>query len=396
MVVAALVLVTAFVLAPSAAAVSGQMRVLYVLATWGPTPFSVAETQRVADETDAFFRASSAGRFAMPGAVVDWVTLERAAFDACSATALRFWTPAALLAGYDRVAFVTPSVSRCQFAGEADTSEVLLNGFLTRPLAAHELGHTLGLGHASSFLCEGRNCRVEEYGSLFSTMGGGAGDFNAFEKDQLDWLTSSLRAERNGAFEIGPVEGPTTLPQALVVVTARNEYWFESRSLPTPSFNGTQVQPPGVVAVARPVSAESSLPRENLVLPNPGGGDRYAYGAGESFVEPGAFRLTVAAHSGNASLQFQWTDRTRPTRPRLRATSLRGGRARLEWDAPVERGSGLASYALLVDGRVVRRLDPIAYTSVLRVGRGRHVVGIAATDRAGNRGPAATSRLRLR
>ncbi len=238
MLAAAIAATTAVVAAP-AAAVSGQMRVLYVLATWGPRPFTVAQAQRVADDTDAFFRASSTGRFAMPGTVADWITLDRRIFDSCSATALRLESPPALLAGYDRVAFVTPRVAACTFAGEADPSEVLLNGLLTRPLAAHELGHTLGLGHASSYLCEGRSCRIEEYGSLFSTMGGGSGDFNAYEKRQLEWLTSFVRADRTAAYELGPIEGPTTLPQALVVTTAASEFCFGREAAPLPPSPAT-------------------------------------------------------------------------------------------------------------------------------------------------------------
>jgi hypothetical protein len=92
------------------------MRVLYVLATRGPKPFTVA---------------SSAGRFSTAGSVAE-VTLDRAVLESCSPTELRLDTPASVLTGYDRVAFVTPLVSRCQVAGEADATEVLLNGRLFR------------------------------------------------------------------------------------------------------------------------------------------------------------------------------------------------------------------------------------------------------------------------
>jgi hypothetical protein len=391
----AAVAVAAAVPAAAAGAVAGQMRVLYVLTTWGPQPFTIAETQRVADETDAFFRASSAGRFAMPGAVAE-LTLPRNVVETCSASELRAETPPALLAGYDRVAFVTPLVSRCQFAGEADPTEVYLNGRLFRALAAHELGHTLGLGHASSFLCVASTCRVEEYGGLFSTMGGGMGDFNAYEKNALGWLTAVVRPDRNGTHEIGPVDGPSAAPQALVVTTARSEFWFESRSVPVTPFQPGLPQLPGVVVVAGPAGGDSPYPRHNLVLPNPAGGERYAYLAGESFVEPGVFRVTVDSHAVSATLRFEWLDRTQPGRPRLRVRTQRAARVRLEWDPPVERGSGLESYSLLLDGRVVRTLEPIAYTATVRAGRGLHRVGVAATDRAGNRGPTASVRVRLR
>ena len=156
---------------PAAAAVSGELRVLYVLASWGPTPFSPAEVERVALETDAFFQASSSGRLSLRSSVAGPLELPRSVFDSCDATVLRNAAPPSTFGQADRVVFVTPRVPTCPFAGEANPTEVLLNGQLFMAVAAHELGHTLGLGHASRWDCAGRACAVDEYGERVQRHG---------------------------------------------------------------------------------------------------------------------------------------------------------------------------------------------------------------------------------
>jgi Gametolysin peptidase M11 len=399
---AALSLLLAGFCAPAVAAVTGEMRTLYVVATWGPVPFSNADLQRVGEENDAFFRASSSGRFSMPTSVAGPMQLPRTTFNACDATALRVALPASMFAGYDRIAFVTPIVDQCPFFGEANPTEVLLNGRLFRELAAHELGHTLSLGHASRWACTAGGCGIDEYGNSFSVMGGGSGDFNAWEKSQLGWLGGVIRPRAGGTHELGSVEGPTLLPQALVVRTAASEFWFESRGHPTPSFQSGAVQPAGMTVTAGPAPGGelSPYPRENLLLQNPGGGARYAYAPGEAFVQAGVFRVAVERHAlESAALRFEWLDRVGPSRPRLRVRTARG-RVRLTWDAARERGSGVDKYTAVIDGRAKRsfRSDiPLTtWTAAFRVSRGVHRVGVYATDRAGNRGRLAVARVRVR
>ena len=235
--------------------------------------------------------------------------LPRAVFDSCDATALRDATPAATFAGYDRIVFVAPFLGTCNFAGEANPTEVLLNGRLFMTLAAHELGHTLGLGHASRWDCLGGACAIDEYGGEFSVMGHGSGDLNAYEKGTLGWLTGIVRPDGRPAYALGPVEGPTTLPQALVVTTAASEFWIESRSRPTSRLRVARSSPQASrSSPGRSMEGEASpYPRANLLLPNPRGGARFAYTAGESFVDREIFRVVVERHSPEeAALRFEW------------------------------------------------------------------------------------------
>ena len=401
-VVAAASLAAAVFVSP-ALGVSGQMRTVYVLTTWNQqSPFTTAETEHVAAETNAFFGASSAGRFAMPGSVVGPIQLPRSVFNSCDATVVRNAAPPALFEGFDRAVMITPHVDACQFHGEANPTEVFLNGYLSRSLAAHELGHTLNLGHASRWACGSRRCRVDEYGNPFSVMGDGGGDFNAYEKASLEWLSGVVRPEGDSTHEIGSIEGPTTLPQALVITTASSEFWLESRGISTPSFHGETVQPAGVVVLAGPGPGGGWVfPRPNLLVPNPAGGARFAYQAGESFVRRGIFEVGVETHAPDrARLRFRWLDKVAPLRPRLRARAIRRGRVRVAWDSARERGSGVRSYEVLLDGRAVQIVDAgqalYRWQVTIRAPRGVHRVAVAATDRAGNRGRAASARVRVR
>ena len=388
--------------AHASASVSGELRVLYVLATWGPTPFTQEEAARVAAETSEFFHDSSAGRLSLTSAVVGPIRLPRAVFDSCDATVLRNASPAATFVGHDRIVFVAPFVGTCDFAGEANPTEVLLNGRLFMTLAAHELAHTLGLGHASRWDCVRGACMIDEYGGGFSIMGGGSGDLNAYEKATLEWLTGIMRPDGRATYELGSVDGPATLPQALVVTTAASEFWFESRGRPTPSFGGGSEQPAGVAVLAGPVpdGEPSPFPRANLLLPNPNGGGRFAYTAGESFGVSGIFRVVVERHAGDAaSLRFEWLDRVAPSRPRVAVRSPGRGRVALTWEPAAERGSGVDTYSVLVDGRAVRILRPgvpfSGWRASLHLSRGVHRIGVVATDRAGNRGRVAMARVRI-
>jgi hypothetical protein len=73
---------------------------------------------------------------------------------------------------------------------------------------------------------------------------------------------------------------------------------------------------------------------------------------------------------------------------------------RVSWDPAPEQGSGVLTYSVLVDGRVVRTLDgQVPYlnaSATVAVARGLHRLGVRATDRAGNRGRATTVAVRVR
>ena len=271
------------------------MRTLYVLATWGPcrSPMTTCcvsaprPTPSSAPPPWAILHAAARG--GRSGAAAAGV------FSNCDATSLRVAMPASMFTPYERIAFVTPIVDGCPFTGEANPTEVLLNGHLYRALAAHELGHTLSLGHASRWTCNPR-CSIDDYGNPFSAMGSGDGDFNAWEKTALSGSaessvrggtrrTSSVPSRADAlAAGIGRQDGG----ERVLVRVARAGDALVHRRL---------VQPAGVAVVAGPAPGGSSRSIRAITCscPTPAAWC-FAYAPGESFVRR-IFRVTVQRHA---------------------------------------------------------------------------------------------------
>jgi hypothetical protein len=384
----------------------GAQRVLVVLATWGPQPFTRDEVQHVVfDEADAFYRQSSYGKAWLTGTVTPWLQAFDGGSPGCSLPLIRTaGAAAARTAGYDpgayeRVIYIHPSVD-CPWSGVTQANTIFLDGTLSRKLVAHELGHAFGLPHANSTSCRRAGCPAVEYGDPYDTMGEGTGDFSAYAKFSLGWLTRIARPAASGVVQLEPIERPSSGPQAFVVTTARDQYWIEYRAMPQPSDRGDS---PGAGLIVH-VSPSPDLDRSsidammNVLVDNPAGRKRPELRRGDRFGRNGAFSLTtLEAAPGKARFRFRWTDSVAPRRPRFTADVV-AGKLRVTLESAADTGSGLARYRVVVDARPPQGLAGDATEEPVVVGKplpGTHTVTVVAIDRAGNRSAPSVRHVRV-
>ncbi len=378
--------------------ITGEQRVLVVLATWGPEPFSPAEVRRVLEQSDLFLRGSSYGKVSLRATVTPWLAIPDYSATCTYDPVRRASRPAVLGLGYDPSAFdgvlyLYPRVP-CNWMGLTLGKEVWLNGALSRDLVVHELGHTFGLGHANTGSCVRSYCVALEYGDPYDTMGQGSGDFSAFAKLQLGWLSHVTEPRQPGVLLLDALEAASARPQALVVTTARNQYWLESRREAARDAEGRIVSPAGVLVHMGPnptklLTGQSSYLRNMLVV-DPAGHGRTALLAGDRFEEPGSFTATVLRpQAGAARIGFRWTDRTPPAVPRIVGIAQTVSLG-VEWSTPRDTGSGLERYEISLDGRA-RSAAETSNAATFGLPRpGRHTLRLVAIDRAGNRSAPAT------
>ena len=299
--VAVVALFASMTLVGGGSAATGQDRVLAVLATSGPTPYSMAEFRQVAADVGAFVQTSSLGHVHLSFDVTPWLDVFGSS-PSCGGFSDRSMDgvvaparDAARQAGYDpdqydQVMYALGD-ARCGFYGITWGHQVMLTRPPSLDLLVHELGHTFGLGHALAATCA-VGCGSIDPGDPYTPMGTGGPDFSAYEKSLLGWIGPQPRATTSGTYTIVPPTKKTKLAQALVVDSPEGQWWLEFRTKP---FRGVLV---------RFVSADHSEsvfePSATLIL-RPTGAKRNWMVAGETFRAPHLFTVRLMRATATAA-----------------------------------------------------------------------------------------------
>ena len=171
---------------------------------------------------------------------------------------------------YSRILVISPSVDGCETLGQGtvgcqtlaspgerfrasyasvvfdDPEELLLT-------LIHELGHNFGIEHARTMRFPGAAigpdralAAFEEYGDLFSVMGGGEAHFSAAQKASLGWLKpidDYTAVQSSGVFDVLPLQSSTPGIKALRVKrnAGSEALWIEYRQ-PAGAFDRSEIE----------------------------------------------------------------------------------------------------------------------------------------------------------
>ena len=268
-----------FIVAPAVETVgcstTGEQRIAVIMVTYPDEPVPQVSLREIRDgffsssqmSLGAYWREASYGKTYATGDVFGWFILPRAY--SCERSASEYELLGAAIEAadeqvdfteYNRIFILAPWKKGC-LRGRAsgcgtqtspsDGTFTASFGFLFNEpmfdelpigIAAHEGGHMLGLGHASSLDFgditlgfAGESGTHTEYGDRFSAMGGSIGHYSARHKFQLGWLENGTEietVEESGVFTLSPLSSSVAGLKALRVrrATGSDEWlWVEYR-----------------------------------------------------------------------------------------------------------------------------------------------------------------------
>jgi hypothetical protein len=226
------------------------------------------------DSVSAYYRDSSLGLTTFSGDVTNWITLPTVG-TSCDGN-FESWANLAdaaavkagfVLSNYSHKLYVINGVSSCPWAGLSTVGGdhsyswvIEYPGPLNTVLIEHELGHGLGMAHASYLGCGSltidayANCSFNEYGDYYDAMGYATYGFtqNGAHKVEQTWVPTARvqTVTTNGTYTIAPLELPATIPQVLKILksnsynpTTGNSYYYVEYRQPV---GVDKTLPPGV------------------------------------------------------------------------------------------------------------------------------------------------------
>jgi hypothetical protein len=417
--------------AAKAAAVTARPRkVAVILVRFGTSPPDDDPTsdfvrQRVftdPDSTNAYYQEDSYGDISLigktraDGDVFGWYTVAPPVSDpswGCDVDQIATNAEAAAAAdgfvasGYDHIVYAFPYQDMCGWAGlgEMPGTHAWINGYIDQvDVVAHELGHNMGLNHASGLSCTnagtpvaiGPSCTIQEYGDPFDVMGSTSHRNNAWHLDQIGFMAPARVqvANGDGTYTLDSTHTRTTGTQLLRVrrpAGASPAYYDLELRSSGGVFDSFLSTDPAVMGVTIHTDPETTtLARSMLIDTTPGspGGFRDApLTVGHTFSD-GTVSITVQSISGGVATVDVGTgappvDVTPPSVPGPVSAVASPGSVAVSWPAASD-DVGVAGYRLYRGSTLITTTTGLSFTDNVVSPGASYSYRVAAFDAAGH------------
>ncbi|MEA2448402.1 MAG: hypothetical protein QOG63_334, partial [Thermoleophilaceae bacterium] len=377
------------------------------------TPWTPAEVRGDVfddpDSTAAFYDEESYGQIHLTGDVLGWYTVAGPT-DSCNVdTWAQQARDAAAADGrdltlYDHVAYVFPQQSSCNWAGlgELPGSQTWMNGTTAVRVVAHELGHNMGLHHASSYSCTSggvavtisSTCTASEYGDPFDVMGLNPRHNSAWHLSRLGVLSGSdvkvVNASGTYTVRSANTDGSGA---ALLRVPAGGtpaRYYDVSLRQAGGVFENYLSNDPVVNGVSVHYDVAGTSRTQSLLLDNtPGSGSGFLdspLAEGHTFSAGGVSITASAVTPGLATVGVivgATADTEAPTAPAGVHAEVSGTTVALGW-SPSSDDVGVAGYRVYRDYALAATVPAPGFVDADRAPGTSYRYQVAAYDAAGN------------
>ena len=331
------------------------------------------------------------------------------------------------LSQFTNVVYVFPYQPACKWNGYAvdgadggPNRDSYINGLVSLFVAAHELGHNFGLGHAGALSCNldgvrvsvGGACSLYDYGDPFDIMGyTGDRHFHAWHRLRLGFLSEAdvTTVTEDGSYRLSPAATGGEHPRMLRIPRANGAPYYLEYRQPFGLFDdfGENAAVTGGVTIRVAIDGESTNTRLIDATPDTCTFNDATLGLGDTFRD-GGNRITItttAAGANAAEVDIQFggdsavvagegdppPDDTEPPGAvsRIAVQQVTGRVIAVSW-AKATDNVGVARYEVYKDGVLVGTTCDLRFRNVPMSDGVPHQVAVRAIDDAGNAGPMET------